>query len=93
MDRFAARRRKWKARQRRNLPQLPSLTQRYGAPPFSVLDASGWRERHREWRSQGVKGDRGRDPNLLRFSKAARKGSGTSTFPPALCEIAYTKTH
>jgi ParB-like chromosome segregation protein Spo0J len=69
-----------------------SLAERFVVPPFSVLDARQgyWRDRRRSWLALGIRSEIGRGDNLLQFSETARQGSsGTSTFDPVLCEIAY----
>lgn len=79
------------------------LSEKFGIPPFSVLNAreGWWQERKRSWLSLGIESEAGRGDNLLRFSetvklsKKARQASpgqgenGTSIFDPVLCEIAY----
>lgn len=48
----------------------PSLMQRFGVPPFTVLDARQgyWQERKRAWLSLGLRSEVGRGENLLKFS-------------------------
>lgn len=75
-------------------------------PPFSVLDArSGeWQERKRAWRGVGIKGEVGRDGDLLgggalnnswqEKHPECKSGqgvpdAGTSIFDPTLCECVY----
>jgi DNA modification methylase len=57
-------------------PQIPgpTLADRFGVPPFSVLDARQgyWQDRKRAWLSLGIKSELGRGENLLNFSDAAR---------------------
>lgn len=52
-------------------PQLQTLAERFGVPPFSVLDARRgyWQERKRAWISLGIRSEQGRGKNLLRFSR------------------------
>ncbi|AKF14263.1 ParB-like partition protein [Mycobacterium phage Vincenzo] len=83
-------------------PSIP-LADRYGVPPFSVLDRRGgvWQERKREWLSAGLGLDNhdGREETLLLkidpqgsdiFSTAVQaSGGSTSVFDPVLCEVAY----
>lgn len=83
-------------------PSIP-LADRYGVPPFSVLDRRGgvWQERKREWLSAGLGLDNhdGREETLLLkidpqgsdiFSQAVQNSGGsTSVFDPVLCEVAY----
>lgn len=47
-----------------------TLADRFGVPPFSVLDrrAGLWQERKRAWLSLGIKSELGRDTNLLKRS-------------------------
>lgn len=68
------------------------VAERFGFPPFSVLDArSGeWQDRKRAWASVGIKGEVGRDENLGRYSETTSLGEkDTSIFDPTLCECAY----
>lgn len=81
------------------------VAERFGFPPFSVLDArSGeWQDRKRAWASVGIKGEVGRKDELT-YTGAARSfdyyrvkegtrdttdEQGTSLFDPTLCECAY----
>lgn len=81
-----------------------SLSDDYGAPPFTVFDTrSGrWQERRQQWLALGIQSEVGRGSNLLKFSKRAeiqRAGkaidpngeveTGTSIFDPVLCELLY----
>lgn len=47
-----------------------SLAERFGVPPFSVLDARQgyWQERKRAWLAYGIKSEEGRPANLLGLS-------------------------
>lgn len=75
-----------------------SLSEKYVAPPFSVLDARGgpWQKRKDKW-LEIIDSGLGRDENLLgggfeRLAKAANKNTrmtGTSVFDPVLCETLY----
>ena len=68
------------------------VAERFGFPPFSVLDArSGeWQDRKRAWASVGIKGEVGRSENLGRYSETTSLGEkDTSIFDPTLCECAY----
>ena len=81
----------------------PSLSERFGVPPFSVLDARAgyWQERKAEWMALGIQSELGRGGNLLRYSKTVREpdpkkrgemeeeelAGGTSVFDPVLCEL------
>ena len=81
------------------------VNERFGFPPFSVLDArSGeWQDRKRSWTSIGIKSEVGRQ-NELTYTGAARSfdfyrvkegtrettdEQGTSLFDPTLCECIY----
>lgn len=48
-----------------------TLAERFGVPPFSVLDARQgyWQERKRAWIALGIKSEMGRGENLLQFSE------------------------
>jgi hypothetical protein len=50
-----------------------SLAERFGVPPFSVLNAreGWWQDRKRAWIALGIKSEIGRDQNLLRMSATA----------------------
>lgn len=49
---------------------LGSLAEKFGAPPFSVLNAreGWWQDRKRAWIATGIESELGRGENLLRFS-------------------------
>jgi DNA modification methylase len=81
------------------------VAERFGFPPFSVLDARAgeWQERKRAWASVGIKGEVGRKDELT-YTGAARSfdyyrvkegtrettdEQGTSLFDPTLCECIY----
>lgn len=51
-------------------PRLGSLAERFGIPPFSVLNAreGWWQERKRAWLLLGIESELGRGENLLKFS-------------------------
>lgn len=51
-------------------PAGPSLAERFGVPPFSVLDARQgyWQERKRQWLDLGIRSEVGRGHNLLKLS-------------------------
>ena len=90
-----------------SLRQTPrSITaKRFGAPPFSVLNARDgyWQDRKRAWASLGIQGEVGRESlsssalseGLFREaeqSEARQKimaAGGAIAFDPALCELAY----
>jgi len=73
------------------------VAERFGFPPFSVLDArSGeWQERKRAWASVGIKGEVGRDaasihcPTSATTAAPLEDANFTSIFDPTLCECAY----
>lgn len=81
------------------------VAERFGFPPFSVLDArqGEWQERKRAWASIGIKSEIGRKDELT-YTGAARSfdyyrvkegtrdttdEQGTSLFDPTLCECVY----
>lgn len=66
------------------------LADRFGVPPFTVLDTRQgyWQDRKRAWLDLGIRSERGRGDNLL-TSGGAWIGSGTSVFDPVLAELAY----
>ena len=81
-----------------------SLAEKFGAPPFSVLDSkqADWQRRKKSWVDLGIKSEVGQDGNLLKFSETllepdpSKRGerdedsySGTSVFDPVLAELAY----
>lgn len=65
----------------------PSLANRFGVPPFDVLDArqDHWRDRKRSWLRLGIK------PEISQGDHAPTEGSGTDirVFDPVLCELVY----
>lgn len=73
------------------------VAERFGFPPFTVLDAKlgAWRERRRAWLSLGIRSELGRGEMLA--YKHTFKGyegvpedvAGTSVFDPVLCELMY----
>lgn len=76
------------------------LRDRFGTPPFSVLDASQgeWQERKRDWVSLGLESEVGRDASPFGFhdatdevslKMAAQGRSSISVFDPVLCELVY----
>lgn len=79
------------------------IAERFGFPPFSVLDARAgeWQDRKRAWQSVGIKSEIGRSDGLTyRSSKfdeyRVKEGTrdetdeqGTSLFDPVLCECVY----
>lgn len=78
----------------------PSLADRFGVPPFSVLDRRGgdWMERKRRWMEMGIASEVGRDAGLAYAGaggsdpvsmKLREISDGTSVFDPALCELVY----
>lgn len=68
------------------------IADKFIVPPFTVLDAKAgeWQARKRAWISTGIRGEAGRDENILRYSNSASLGNkDTSIFDPVLCEIMY----
>lgn len=51
------------------------LADKWGVPPFSILDrrTGRWRERKNRWLSLGIQSELGRDPNLLLRSPMVRE--------------------
>jgi hypothetical protein len=79
--------------------QSGALSDKFLAPPFSVLNAreGWWQDRKRSWLSLGIASEEGRGEELLGFASLADKfgqrggtESNTSVFDPVLCELAYT---
>lgn len=73
---------------------LGSLSERFMAVPFSVLNAreGWWQERKGQWLELGIESEIGREDNLLGMSATVlgqNGGSGTSIFDPVLAELAY----
>lgn len=73
--------------------QIGSLVDKFGIPPFSILDARAgwWQERKRGWLALGIDSELGRDaPAGGSPDMAARQRgeSGTSIFDPVLAEMA-----
>lgn len=78
-----------------------ALSDRFGAPPFSVFDARAgwWQQRKDEWLAFGLKSEEGRGDELLFSSDTAKnfgrlrggtQPKGTSIFDPVLCELLCT---
>lgn len=86
-------------------PPPRGLMDRFGMPPFSVLNrrTEDWQDLRRRWLRWGIESEIGRAGNLLSMSDAVRRGygeeegeledgekwSGTSIFDPVICELAY----
>lgn len=69
-----------------------NMTEKFGAPPFSVLNARSewWQERKRMWINMGLASQEGRSDNLLSYSSVSTMDEkDTSIFDPTLCEILY----
>ena len=79
-----------------------TLAERFGVPPFSVLDARQgyWQERKRAWLSLGIKSEVGRDAAVGGSKMVAEYKNGkretslvantdSSIFDPVLCELLY----
>lgn len=79
-------------------PGNGSLSERFGLPPFSVLNAreGWWQDRKRAWLALGIKSENGRDDSLTFrdgedfAGKVMAELGTTSVFDPVLAEIAYT---
>jgi len=68
------------------------VAERFGFPPFSVLDARAgeWQDRKRAWAAMGIKGEVGRAENLGKYSiTCSLEEKDTSIFDPVICECAY----
>lgn len=78
-----------------------SLADKFGIPPFSVLNAreGWWQGRKRSWLGLGIKSEVGRDIAPTSVPKDLPEGhylagrgnnEGGSIFDPTLCELAYS---
>lgn len=74
------------------------LAQRYGFPPFSVIDrrSGHWNKRKRRWNDLGLTSMTGRSDALLPYlplhamnPEQCKTLTATSIFDPCLCELAY----
>ena len=68
------------------------VAERFGFPPFSVLDArqGEWQTRKRAWANVGIQSEIGRSGNLGNYSHSTSLGEkDTSIFDPTLCECLY----
>jgi DNA modification methylase len=67
------------------------LADRFGIPPFSVLNAreGWWQDRKNSWIGIGIKSGEGREESLLNYSKICALKNGTSIFDPVLTELCY----
>jgi len=76
-----------------------ALAEKFGVPPFSVIDSNRgyWRARKKRWLELGIESHKGRDGfESATFSKGKFKGyagieykGGGSVFDPVLCEVLY----
>ena len=73
-----------------------TLADRYGVPPFTVLDrrAGYWQERKRRWLSMGIQSELGRGDTFERSTRGPRAAASESFAPisvsdPMLCELVY----
>lgn len=76
-----------------------SLAERFGVPPFSVLNAreGWWQDRKRLWLAIGLDRLAGRAGAVMKSKGAVdavsvtmeAKSNGTSSFDPVLCELVY----
>jgi hypothetical protein len=64
-------------------PPAPTLAERFGVPPFSVLDArqGPWRERKRRWLALGIRSEEGRPQNLLHRSETVLAAQQSGSLP------------
>ena len=73
------------------------VAEKFGFPPFSVLDARAgeWQDRKRAWASVGINGEVGRDaasihcPTTSTTAAPLEDANFTSIFDPTLCECMY----
>jgi len=86
-------------------PGNGSLSDRFGVPPFSVLDARQgyWQKRKQVWLERGIRSGEGRTttgdkawgrfaeekPTAESTKRIAACGDGPTIFDPVLCELAY----
>lgn len=81
----------------------PKLADRFGVPPFSVINAreGWWQERKRAWMALGIRSEVGRDAAVGGSKMVAGYDNGervtglvtesnASIFDPVLCELAYS---
>jgi hypothetical protein len=72
-----------------------SLSETFGVPPFSVLNAreGWWTERKRQWLAKGIKSEEGRGQlqTTVVATEWMKRGTdeGGSVFDPVLCELIY----
>jgi len=74
------------------------LYNRFGVPPFSVLDTTQgfWQNRVKQWKSFGIESEIGRSADLqprlahLNNYGVGFKNIGVSVFDPVLCELMYS---
>lgn len=71
-----------------------SLVERFGVPPFSVLDTRQgyWNERKRAWIAKGINSGAGRSDDLIfnnSYDYINKVDTNTSVFDPVLTEIMY----
>lgn len=75
-----------------------SLSDDFGIPPFSVLNAreGWWQTRKKHWINLGIQSDEGREENILGYDNLAKAlgrtgvlNSSTSIFDPVLAELSY----
>lgn len=72
------------------------LTEQFGIPPFSVLDARAgyWIKRKKKWLETGIESNKGRERDLAfdiggDFDYLKGFDTQTSVFDPVLCEMMY----
>ena len=75
------------------------LSDRFGVPPFSVLDTRQgyWQDRKRQWLAMGIKSELGREhlkqtmaSKTSEYMRGRGPDTGGSVFDPVLCELMYS---
>ena len=78
------------------IEQKGDLKVKYGANPFTILDAKDglWQARKRKWLNLGIKSDVGRDAKTFHTGNyqdkfGQQQTTETSVFDPVVCELMY----
>ena len=78
------------------IEQKGDLKVRYGANPFTILDAKDglWQARKRKWLNLGIKSEVGRDAKTFhtgnyQYKFGQQPTTETSVFDPVVCELMY----